>query len=219
VTRSASRRRPSSDAETRERILAAATRLFAERGFRKVTVREICRAASANVAAVNYHFGDKLGLYRDVLQPAIATMRATTDEARRAGGGRAPAERLRRYLDVYLHRVLTGAAHGITHRLIGQEIADPTALFDELVERGMRPRIEYLSALVAELIGCGAADPRVAKSVASIQSQTIFYFPNPLSARLGFAHDLTPDEVDRIADHIAEFSLGGICAVGRPSNG
>ena len=45
------------DQETRQRLLISAERLFADRGFKKVTVREICRAARANVAAINYHFG------------------------------------------------------------------------------------------------------------------------------------------------------------------
>ena len=67
------------DRETRERLRRAGLRLFGERGFRKVTVREICRAASANVAAVNYHFGDKLGLYREVLQQGIGAMRGVTE--------------------------------------------------------------------------------------------------------------------------------------------
>jgi AcrR family transcriptional regulator len=74
------------DRETRERVLRAAAQLFADRGFKKVTVRDICRGARANVAAVNYHFGGKGGLYREVLQLAIETMRATNDAAR------APAE-------------------------------------------------------------------------------------------------------------------------------
>ena len=73
------------DHETRQRLLTVAERLFADRGFKKVTVREICRAARANVAAVNYHFGDKLGLYREVLQAAIDGMRGTNDAAREAG--------------------------------------------------------------------------------------------------------------------------------------
>src|SRR5207247_5047290 len=75
-----SRRR--GDPETRERLLRAAERLFADRGFKDVTVRDICRAARANVAAVNYHFGDKLGLYREVMQTAIDGMRGTNDAAR-----------------------------------------------------------------------------------------------------------------------------------------
>ena len=167
-------------------------------------MREICTRRAANVAAVNYHFGDKLGLYREVLQPVIAAVRATTEEARRAGEGFPPAERLRRYLLVYLRRVLVdGGGHTVTHRLISLELADPTPLFDDLIDGGMRPRIEYLTALAAEMIGCPRSDPRVARTVASIQSQMVFYFPHPLSSRLGLAQKLTPDEVDRIAGHIA----------------
>ena len=49
--------------ETKEKILAAATRLFARRGLDGVTIREICREAGVNGALVNYHFGTKENLY------------------------------------------------------------------------------------------------------------------------------------------------------------
>ena len=98
------------DLETRERLLEAAQRLFAQRGFKRVTVREICRAARANVAAVNYHFGDKLGLYREVMQGAIRAMRETNEAAREAGKGQSPEEELRRYVAVFLQRVLNPGA-------------------------------------------------------------------------------------------------------------
>ncbi len=56
-----------SDLGTKERILQAASNVFCEKGFDNTTVRDICTEADANVAAVNYHFGDKKKLYRKVL--------------------------------------------------------------------------------------------------------------------------------------------------------
>ena len=75
------------DKETRERLLSTAERLFAERGFSKVTIREICKSARANVAAVNYHFNGKKGLYDEVVRSAIKTMQLTTDLIRETGLG------------------------------------------------------------------------------------------------------------------------------------
>ena len=57
-----------SDQNTKDRILEAASRVFCEKGFKATTVRDICSEADANVAAINYHFGDKRKLYYKVLQ-------------------------------------------------------------------------------------------------------------------------------------------------------
>ncbi len=202
------------DAETRERLLAAGERLFAQQGFKRVTVREICRAARANVAAVNYHFGDKLGLYRQVLQRAITAMRETNEAAREAGQGQPPEEELRRYIAVFLQRVLKPGS-GAIHQIITREMNDPTPVLDDLVEQGVRPRVEYLSGVIARLIGCDPADPRVLPCVASVQAQAVSYFKNPIAQRLGFVLEPTPAEIAKVADHIAVFSIAGVRAVGR----
>ncbi len=202
------------DPRTRARLLKAAEELFGEKGFKKVTVREISRAAKANVAAVNYHFGDKLGLYREVLQSAIDGMRATNEAARAEGKGRPPEEQLRRYLRIFLARVLSPGSEGI-HRLITREVNDPTPAFDALVEQGLRPRIEYLSSLVALIMKCDKKDPRVLRCVGSIQSQAFTYLRNPIAARLGFAFKPTPEFIEKAADHIATFSIAGVRAIAR----
>jgi len=207
----------SRDTETRDRLLKAAERLFADRGFKKVTVREICRVARANVAAVNYHFGDKLGLYREVMQSAIDAMRATNDAARQAGAGHTAEERLRRYIIIFVHRVL-GSGRDSVHKLINREMSDPTPALDTLVEQGVRPRVEYLSGLVAEIMECAPSDQRVLRCVASIQAQSIAYLPNPIAARLGLTFKPTPAHLDELAEHIAEFSLAGVHAVGRAAH-
>lgn len=203
----------SPDQETRERLLESAESLFAAHGFRKVTVRQICRAARANVAAVNYHFGDKLGLYREVIQKAVDAMRGTSEAARAAGEGQPAEEKLRRYIALFLHRLLQPGS-GTVHRLINREINDPTPALDLLVEQGVRPRIEYLSGVVGEMMGRHPRDRRVLRCVGSIQTQFFSYLPNPIAARLGFGFERTPDEIDEAARHIAEFSIAGLRALG-----
>ena len=204
----------SRDTETRDRLLKAAERLFADRGFKKVTVRDICRAARANVAAVNYHFGDKLGLYREVLQSAIDAMRGTNDAARQAGDGQTAEEQLRRYIAIFVQRVLT-PGNDTVHRLIQREMNDPTPALDALVEQGVRPRVEYLAGLIAEIIGCAPTDQRVLRCVAGVLAQVLSYLPNPIAGRLGLLNKPTAANLRDIAEHITEFSLAGVHAVGR----
>jgi AcrR family transcriptional regulator len=203
------------DRETRDRLLAAAERLFADRGFKKVTVRDICTAAKANVAAINYHFGDKLGLYREVLQSAIDRMRATNEAAREAGQGKSAEEQLRRYIVIFVHRFLESGNDAV-HRLITREVHDPTPAIDALVEQGVKPRVEYLSGVLAEMMRCSPSDKRVLRCLASIQAQSLAYLHNPIAERLGFTLEpKTPAQIDEIADHIAQFSLAGVRAVGK----
>lgn len=60
--------------ETRSRILDAAERLFAERGFEAVSLREITRDADVNIAAIHYHYGSREGLLRAVLDRVIVPL-------------------------------------------------------------------------------------------------------------------------------------------------
>jgi AcrR family transcriptional regulator len=207
------RARAAVDVETRERLLRVAERLFADHGYTDVTVRDICREARANVAAVNYYFGDKMGLYRHVLQIAIDAVRATTEAGRQAGVGHPPEEKLRRFIAVFLRRVLS-RDYMTVHRLIQRELDDPTTALDALVEQGVRPRVEYLSRLVADMTGCEPTDPLALRCVGSILSQTIVYaHRTPIAERLGFTFAATPRQIDEAARHIADFSVGGIRAV------
>jgi AcrR family transcriptional regulator len=198
------------DLETRARLLKAGEQLFAARSFKDVTVREICRAADANVAAINYHFGDKAGLYRDVLHVAIAAIRDTHEAARRAGAGRAPEEKLRQYLIVLLERALSPGFDTV-HRLMQRELDQPTTAIDEIVEQAARPRLEYLAGVVAEMMGGDPKDPAVLRCVGSILSQTVPYArKNPIIERLGFGFAPTRANIEAAADHITTFSIGGI---------
>jgi len=200
------------DLETRQRLLEAAAQLFARRGFSDVTVREICRAAHANVAAVNYHFHDKLGLYTAVVRMAIETIRGTSDIARQAGEGGSAEEKLRVYVRVFLERIAANGRDSWIHQLISREMAEPTPAFDLIIKQAIRPRLEYLGGLVGELLGRPPNDDLVMRCIGSIQSQFLFCLI-PGVARVYPKFNLRPPKIDELADHIAEFSLAGIRAL------
>lgn len=204
-----------SDRETRDRLLHASEQLFATRGFKDVTVRDIARAARANVAAVNYHFGDKLGLYAAVMRIAVDAMREVNEAAMRAGAQGDAEHRLRRYIRVFVERIGAIKGNHWIYRLISREFSDPTPAFDMVIEEGVRPRFDYLCTVVGQLIDAPPDDERVMKCVSSIHSQFVMCLPNPAFARVWAKFGRTPPTIDALADHIAEFSLAGIRALAR----
>ncbi len=88
--RSVGRPRDGNPAETRRGILEAAEVCFATSGFAGATTRQVASRAGVNVATLHYHFGNKEGLYRAVLD------RAASGSLPSAEGGGAPAERFSR---------------------------------------------------------------------------------------------------------------------------
>jgi AcrR family transcriptional regulator len=88
--------------QTRTSILDAAERLYADRGFADVTLRDIVAAAGVNLAAVNYHFGSKDELIAELfVTRSLATTRERLNElkaAEAAGGGRAEIDAILRAL-------------------------------------------------------------------------------------------------------------------------
>lgn len=200
------------DPETRERLRESARTLFAERGFHKVTVREVCLAARANVAAINYHFGDKLGLYVDIVQDGIAIMRESNRLGEDAGRGLPADERLRAFLRVFLTRVAGGGEKGSwLAQIMAREMEDPTPAMDLVVEQVIAPRMAYLGEAIAELLDCPVSDPRVTRCFASIQGQCLIYRPHLVRER--FLKITGPLDIEALTHHITEFSLAGIRAL------
>lgn len=212
--------RGSHDRATRERLIQAATRRFAEHGFRNVTVRDICRDAGANVAAVNYHFDGKLGLYREVVRAAIDAIRETGDLTMAPGPDTSPEDRLRHYVRAYLPRLASSDTRvAWIHDLMRHEMSDPTSLAPWIAEQAILPRLAYLSELVAELLGCKLGDRRVKWCVASIQAQCLFYAPHRFRAAAFRDWSVSPAELNAVADFIAEFSLAGMTKLGKGEGG
>lgn len=126
---------------TRERLLQAATRLFADNGYRGASVRDICNLAGTNPGAVSYHFGGKRQLYRAVLRLAADRLAklGPNPEANNEDEPVSVVDALRRVLD----RLQSDDA---TTRLLLRDLADGGAVAVESLTPPLRTTFEQLAA-------------------------------------------------------------------------
>lgn len=202
---------PAGHAATRQLLLTAAAEVFAERGFRAASIREICTRAGANVASVNYHFGDKEQLYLEVLKNTLRCTREKYPPDMGLKSGATAIERFRAFVRSFLLRIFDTEPQACHGNLLSREMVEPTPALDALVEEEMRPMSDQLHKIVRELLGPGAAEKTISLCTMSVVSQVVFYHHcRPVIARLHPGLRFESADIERITDHITSFSLAGI---------
>jgi len=198
-------------AATREQLLAAAEEVFAAVGFRAATVRDICQRAGANIAAVNYHFGDKEALYTEVLQEALRRAKEKYPPGLGLKAGAGAEQRLRAFVLSFLLRIFDAGPQAHHGKLMAREMADPTRALDALVEQEIRPMCEQLHGIIADLLGAAASPESVRVCSMSVIGQVLFYHHSqPVIRRISPDLIFNPGQIERLAEHITRFSLAGI---------
>ena len=200
---------------TRRQLLEAAGEVFAEVGFRDATVREICRRAGANIAAINYHFGDKETLYLEVLRYAHGKALEKYPPLLGVAENAPPEKKLRAFVHSMLQRIFDSGPTSWHGKLMSREMIEPTAALDSLVEERMRPMVAQLWKIVAEILDCPVKDERVWLCSLSVISQCVFYkHCSPVVQRL-FPDKMPQDDasIANLADHITKFSLAAMKSI------
>jgi AcrR family transcriptional regulator len=197
---------------TREKLFNASIRVFAEKGFRDATVREICKeAGAANINAVNYYFGSKEKLYREILDNIFSAYdRFDREDWER----KTPQEQLQSMISNFCAMLYkdNAFASDITSIFIS-EMTRPSPFIEEMVDAYNRPRVERHLKMFKALLGEGATDDMARDCLVSVAGQLLYYsFAWPVFSRLfpGYAAN---ERYEQWADHVYEFSLGGIEAV------
>lgn len=196
---------------TRTRILSAAGQVFADKGYRGATIRDICQAAEVNLAAVNYYFGDKQQLYVEAVKQARELRMARVPNPN--WGPDTPAsQRLRDTIRVMAQRMLGVDGEPWQMRLMMREILQPSRACEEMVEDYFRPQFERLLGILRELLPAETEDFRCRQIGFSIIGQCLYYRVAGKVAAM-----LTPDdEFERhygpaeIAEHIARLTLAAL---------
>ena len=196
---------------TRERILASAREAFIASGFKGATVRDICGRAGANVAAVNYHFGDKNGLYLAVLDRILGE--SFTSHALEPWDGKDPWARLTEFVRMFMERVFHQGPDPDLEgecRLVAHALTTPSPSLDVLVERYIRPMSRELRAILARILNLSEEHEAVWSCGKSVVGQCLYYVYGRAIIRSLEPRDSENEDIDKVIDHIVRFSFGGI---------
>lgn len=202
---------------TKQALLQAAASEFATSGFQLTRVRNIASRAGTNVAAVNYHFGSKEGLYFAVLHQLMSANIERFPLVADPGKNASVEDRFRHAVGNLLRRFASPDRPAFIAELMVRELANPTPALDRLLGELARPQFEKLKGIVAELLGPRAGERETVAATFSVAGQCVFYLlARPIIAR--FHPEAQPggeEDIRQLAAHIGRFSLAGLAAMRR----
>jgi AcrR family transcriptional regulator len=195
--------------DAKERILAAAEEVFADYGFKGATIRDICKKAEVNIAAVNYHFGDKERLYVETVKRAHTCNARDLPIEELDPPGTSPVVRLERFIRGMVASMHTPARPSAM-KLMMREMADPGKAAGTVVDEFIRPLAFRLKGILRELLP-DVPEPRLLMTGFSVISQCLFYRQNRPMMGLVFGPEAVGVlTVDMVADHVVGFTLAAV---------
>lgn len=206
---------PTSQEETRWRVLQAATEVFAEVGYHAATTREICRRAEVNLASIHYHFGDKAELYREVFRlPFLNDCNsfATLDIAQTS---------LREGLHAFYIWMFPIDADEdpmlqLFMRLHSREEAEPSGVLGDVLTKAFQPNHQQLQAFLCREFGMDKPDVEVDRLTFCLAGLASVYFHGGRSAVEEFAPQLVKGKQAREAmvSRLVDYATALITAEG-----
>lgn len=204
---------------TRERLLTRAENLFAQKGFAAVSVREITAAADTNLAAVNYHFGNKMNLYISVFRerwvPRAHRVSKFFQNRLAEKSNPDTADLIRALATGFLEGAMTDEERRCNINLMLRELTHPTEAVNIVVEDVIRPMHLEIRNLIRPALPENVNLEQLMLSIFSIISMILYFgFAQPVVS-LVMNRDFDPQYKKRIIDHIVKFAMEGINGMAR----
>jgi AcrR family transcriptional regulator len=199
---------------TRERILDTAEVLFAQKGYRAVSVREITSAAECNLAAVNYHFGNKENLYLEVFRsrwvPRAIRVRESFRKSLARQGSLSEAKVVRALAQAFVDGPLSDDERLRHSQLMTREMTQPTKAFKHVAEQVIQPFFKEVSDQLDSVLSNKVGEEQMLLNIFSIFAMVLYFnFARVAVSRLtGRKYDSAFRAL--LVEQITQFSLRGL---------
>jgi AcrR family transcriptional regulator len=199
--------------KTRDRLLTAACKIFAEKGFQEATIAEICAQAKTNIASVNYHFRDKETLYLESWRFAFNRELILYPPDGGLVADATPEQKLASRIKSLIHRLADDNSYSFM--IIHKEMAQPTRLLADILEKEINPQRLQMLSLLKECLGQSATEKQIQYCHTSIMGQCfqLLRLKHMQSAPLILRHSQDLNDIKAYAEHVVQFSLAGIQSI------
>ena len=150
---------------TQERLLISAGKIIARKGYAATTAKEICALAGTNTAAINYHFGSREGLYKELLRLVHREFLNRDELKLLASAKKTPREKLEMFLDLFISQVMTGSSWPV--EVWAREIINPSACLNEIISDVAMPKGLIMARVFSEYTGISLKSPRLYSCILS----------------------------------------------------
>lgn len=195
--------------DARSRLVMAALRLFAEKGYKAASTREICEAAGANISAIRYYFGDKAGLYRAAFFEPMGDTPCGSNVA--AYADLPLPEVLTRFFSEFLEPLKKGEELGLVMKLHFREMIEPTGAWQQEIDAEIKPQHEALVLLLKEYLGLNRIDEDLHRLVFAMIGMAVhFYVGQEVVSVISPQILRAPKAIDVLAERLAGYALAMI---------
>jgi TetR/AcrR family transcriptional regulator, regulator of cefoperazone and chloramphenicol sensitivity len=192
--------------DARSRMVSAALRVFAEKGYEGATTREICQAANANISAIRYYFGDKAGLYRAVFKEPLGD--ACCHPNMDSYANLPLAEAFRSFFREFLDPLKRGEELRLVMKLHFREMIEPTGAWQQEIDAEIKPQHEALVTMLKQHIGIKRVDLDLHRTAFAIMGMAVHFYVGQEVVTTIAPHLLNSSKaIDILADRLADFSV------------
>jgi AcrR family transcriptional regulator len=195
---------------TRERIMKAAARLFADRGYDGTSIRAIVAKARVNQAAINYHFDGKDGLYREVLREAFRALTEQQLEHAAETKSMSREEALAEFIKRQLHPLMSRDEYSRHMRLFNWETVRPTAVFRDLLSEEAAPFMGLAADLARRFLPDADQRTLTVAAIWLIGQCNVFLRNRETLAEPPIGLVLDDSTAEWLSDTVARWVIGGL---------
>lgn len=190
----------------RNRLMYAALRLFAAKGYQRASTRDICDLAGTNISAIRYYFGDKAGLYRATYVEPMCSVESRVDPAVYLDLSLADA--LARLFDDFLGPLKSGEVVRLVMKLHFREMVEPSGVWSAGMEPSIGPYVTVLAELLRRHLVLDEPDADVRRLAFAVMGTAVqFYVGQHVVDSVAPELLEKPEAVDILARRLAVYAL------------